>query len=94
MEIKKTERGWPAHFICADRCVFHRNTLLEYQNIKIVVSTVGLMHSFLKKGEFEEIGLNRYYETMVFHANHNDTRYYDIDVSRQIGFSALGQLSI
>ncbi len=87
--IKRTERGWAGHFICASRCRFRRNTLLEYKNIKIVISTVGLMESFdNKENKFEEVGLNRYFETMVFHANLNDTRYYDIDVEKQISFDS------
>lgn len=86
MKVQRTERGWAGHFICANRCRFRRNTLLEYSEIKIVVSTVGLMESIDKEG-FETIGYNRYFETMAFHAN-NDKRYYDIDVSRQIYFNS------
>lgn len=81
--VKRTERGWSGHFICADRCLFRRNTLLEYKQEKVVVSTVGLMvdlHNF-KERVFETIGYNRYYETMVFFANLSDERYYDINIS-------------
>jgi len=83
MDVKKTERGWAGHFCCADRCQFRRNTLLEYDNISIVVSSVGLMRG-LNGGGFEEIGLDRYYETMVFHSNPKDERYKDADVQMQI----------
>ena len=87
MKVKQTERGWAGHFICADRCLFRRNTLLEYKGIEIVVSTVGLMKTLDRK-EYDTIGYNRYYETMAFHADKQDTRYHDIDVSKEISFES------
>jgi len=91
--IKRTERGWAGHFILGDRCLFRRNTLLEYDNQKIVVSTVGCCldyrnEGFTNKREFIEIGYNRYYETMAFHSDLNDTVYFDIDVTKQVDFSS------
>ena len=83
--VLRIERGWAGHFICAERCRFRRNTLLEYNNIKIVVSSVGLMVS---DGKFVTIGINRNFETMAFHSDSNDTRYNDADVSRQIHFNS------
>ena len=80
--VKRTERGWAGHFCCSARCLFRRNTLLEYNNKKIIVSTVGQMQ--LPNGEIDTIGCNRYYETMVFEANYLDTKYYDIAVNSQI----------
>ena len=94
MNVKRTERGWAGHFICAGDCRFRRNTLLEYNDMSIVVSTVGLMNTPWKKGDkfysgpFEEIGLNRHYETMAFHSNPSDTRYHDMDVTRQVDFES------
>lgn len=85
--VQRTERGWGGHFCCAHRCLFRRNTLLEYENIKIVVSTVGMMQSLTGEG-FEEIGYNRYYETMAFHSDPEDTRYHDADVSREVSFDS------
>ena len=78
-EVKRTERGWASHFCCADRCLFHRSTLLEYGDKAIVVSSVGRMKN-LHEGGFEEVGLDRYFETMVFYAD--DSKFRDADVSR------------
>ena len=94
MKVVRTERGWIGHFIRARDCLFRRNTLLTYGDISIVVSTVGLMTNVLKgKGlgleeNFIEIDYNRYYETMAFHSDPNDSRYHDIDVTKQISFNS------
>lgn len=87
--VSRFERGWGGHFICAHRCQFRRNTLLTYGDIKIVVSTVGLMLMDANKtgsDRFDTIGLNRHYETMAFHAS--DDKYQDADVSKQISFES------
>lgn len=83
--VVRQERGWAGHFICANSCRFRRNTLLTYNDIRIVVSTVGLME---RDGKFETIGHNRHFETMAFHVNANDKRYYDADVSKQVYFDS------
>ena len=90
MKIKHTERGWGGHFICANRCRFRRNTLLESDTQQIVVSTVGLMEDYRDKTctKFETIGFDRYYETMAFFSDPEDHRYHDIDVTREIGFKS------
>ena len=85
--IKIIERGWAGHFICANRCRFRRNTLIDAGEIKIVVSTVGLMEKLNGEG-FEKVGCDRYFETMAFHAKKDDPRYYDIDVEKQIYFNS------
>ena len=91
-KVKTTERGWAGHFFLADRCKFRRNTLLEYKDKKVVVSSVGLMERLDGKG-FEPIGaFDRYYETMCWYADLSDTRYYDIDVEKQISLN--GQWAI
>lgn len=85
MKIKKTERGWAGHFICASDCTFRRNTLVEYGKKKVVVSTVGCMRRINDSGNYskpEEIGWNRYYETMSFMAD--DSIYNDANLSEQI----------
>lgn len=95
MKVKRTERGWAGHFICANRCRFRRNTLLEKGDVRIVVSSVGLMEKWTGDPRqdrnvrgFETIGHERYYETMVFHAEPAPSRYFDADVSREVNFAA------
>lgn len=88
-KVIRTERGWAGHFCCSYRCLFQRNTLLQYEGVSIVVSTVGLMQSlfadaFFDDSKFEEIGHGRYYETMVFHSDKNDLRYHNADLLREI----------
>ena len=84
--VQRTERGWAGHFICANRCRFRRNTLLERGDTRIVVSTVGLLEN-IKGDGFETVGNDRYFETMAFHAAF-DGRYWDADVSREISFES------
>lgn len=85
--VSRTERGWAGHFICADRCMFRRNTLLECGETRIVISSVGMMRD-PKTREFDTVGLDRNFETMAFHAKRHDGRYWDADVSRQISFES------
>jgi len=84
-EIKITERGWPGHYICAAECLFRRNTLVSCEEINIVVSTVGM---YVLNDKVMPIGINRYYETMVFHSKKEDKKYHDADVSKQIYFDS------
>lgn len=79
--LKITERGWPGHFICADQCVYRRNTLIEYGNKRVIVSTVGNRRD--DKGVIQIVGLDRYYETMAFRAK-KANGYWEIDVSKQV----------
>jgi len=85
-KVKITYRGWVGHFICGHDCMFRLNTLLEYGDIKIVVSTVGAMKSSLSK-KYETIGYDRYFETMAFHAE-KEGDFWDADVMREINFES------
>jgi hypothetical protein len=80
-----TFRGWPGHFICADRCNFRLNTLIECDGRAIVVSTVGGLR-LSDNGGWETIGHNRYFETKVFNAN--GTQYQDADVTNEISIGS------
>jgi hypothetical protein len=88
--VVRTERGWPGHYICSHLCLFRRNTLLACGETKVVVSTVGLQLANPReddpKKRFETIGLNRYFETMAFHAGNDE--YQDAEVSRQVNFKS------
>lgn len=86
MQVKRTERGWGGHFICASRCRFRRNTLLECNGQSVVVSTVGNMRDPLD-GSISTVGAGRYYETMAFVA-HKDGAYMEADVQQQLSFDA------
>lgn len=85
--MRITERGWAGHFICADRCLFKRNTLIEAENDSVVVSTVGAMRRSDGKG-FEVIGSSgRYYETMVF-GSEDSNGYIEANVSDERSFES------
>ena len=77
--IKETYRGWQGHFIC--NCRYHLNTLLELDEQKIVVSTVGMFYGNEKKPQM--IGCNRYFETLVFEATEKNG-FIDADVSKEL----------
>ena len=84
--VSRTERGWIGHFICADRCRFRRNTLLEEGDTRIVVSSVGAFYPKPDGGP-DTIGHERHYETMAFHAEWDGT-YWDADVARPVDFDS------
>ncbi len=79
-----THRGWQGHFCCP--CKFHLNTLIEYGDTAIVVSTVGLYIPSDSK-EFDTIGHDRHFETMAFHADDSDD-YRDADVTKEVEFDS------
>jgi hypothetical protein len=97
MKVIITERGWPGHFCASSSCQFRRNTLIEYGDKRIVVSTVG---NYIPRttGEIKkidrEIGLDRTYETMAFWARY-EKPYWEADVSKEVDFEsdwAIGEL--
>ena len=88
MEVKRTERGWAGHFCCSYRCEYHRNTLLEYNGMKVVVSTVGRLLNIVRDNTYVPIGFSRdrYFETKAFMAMKNKSN--DADVDRELSFDA------
>ena len=82
--VTTEERGWIGHYILGDRCKFRRNTLLTCGDERIVVSTVGLVDV---AGRIEEVGSNRYYETMAFKA-YFDGPYWEADIPEPITFKS------
>lgn len=99
MKVKITERGWAGHFICSHMCNFRRNTLVEYGDKKMVVSTVGNytpqetgIKSYDMGERSRQIGYERYYETMVFEAKFDGT-YWDADVTKKVEFDSNWELN-
>ena len=84
-EVKRTERGWGAHFIGAHHCEFRRNTLLECGDIRLVVSTVGA-NTPKQDGKYSLVNAYGFYETLVFKAD--KAPYWDIIPSQQVGFDS------
>ncbi len=83
-----TERGQAGHFCCSYQCRFIRNTLIQYGNKRWIVSTVGkYVPLFNSSGKYDQIGYNRWYETMAFEAKLQNG-YWDADVSKQIDFDS------
>lgn len=83
-QVKRTERGWGGHYICCHKCLFRRNTLLEYGDIKVVVSTVGAHLESYSPRKFDTVGHGRYYETQAYMADPKDTRFHDIETSKRL----------
>jgi hypothetical protein len=98
--IKRTERGWAGHFCASQFCQFHRNTLLESENDKVIVSTVGNMMKIKYNPEgmkivdgVESIGaFGRFFETMAFGAIQKGP-YLDIDVRDEREFESPWSIS-
>ena len=84
-EVNVTERGWAGHFICSDRCLFRRNTLLEYDDKKWIVSTVGAYRN--RENKMDSIGHRRWYETLAFEAIEAGG-YIEADIMKKIYFDS------
>jgi len=93
--IVRTERGWAGHFCNATKCGFRRNTLLEYGEKRIIISTVGNQIDFdapFGCTEPIKIGVDHYYETAAFMAVW-DEPYWEIDVTKPVRFKSPWKLT-
>ncbi len=91
--VTTEERGWVGHFICGKYCLFRRNTLVSYKDTKWIVSTVGAYPAQMdipplgiKAGQLQQIGHNRWYETMVFESLYDE--YDDANTMKPIEFKS------
>jgi len=88
-EVARVERGWLGHYILGDKCMFRRNTLLVYGDVRIVISSVGAL---LKDNKFEKIGIDHHYETMAFVAQYLEG-YWDANVTNYINLQSPHRLT-
>ncbi|MEY2152341.1 hypothetical protein AB7849_15655 [Rhodanobacter sp. 115] len=98
MDVTRIERGWAAHYICAARCLFRRNTLLVAGDRGIVVSTVG---NFRPEdhghGPVEKVNADGYYETQAFIAGGDvagGVGYIEADIRRPVHFESPRRLDL
>lgn len=86
-EIKLTWLGYQGHFICP--CNYHLTTLIQHDNKNIIISTIGryekpeILREEIDNTKYEQIGLNRYFETYVFEAELNGN-FWEINAGKQI----------
>lgn len=97
MKINRTERGYAGHFIGSSSCRFRRNTLIEFGEKKVIISTVGNYQPHYpkdwKKSKYDnQIGYERTYETMAFEAKFEDP-YWEADVLKEVPFESKWALS-
>ena len=87
MEIEKTERGWAGHHRLADKCLFRRNTLLEFGEKRVVVSTIGSYRNYDDNNNcIGTIGaFGCYYETRIFLAV-KDGEYWEADGINEVSY--------
>ena len=81
-EIKRTERGWCGYVRGHQYCLFRRNTLIEYDNKKIVVATLG---NYINPFEYRNTPIHDdvWYQTIAGYAVENNG-YWEIDGNKQI----------
>lgn len=89
MIVKRTEWEGDGNCICADECLFKRSTLLVYNGISIVMSTIGAKYEDINNMKILDPSYDyHYFETMVFHAKKDGTGDYAIGVKKEIHFAS------
>lgn len=89
--VTRTERGWAAHFVSSQDCLFRRNTLVEGKwstgELRVVVSTIGNYIPNPKLPYPERIqpldSNNSQFETRAFVAE-LEGLYWEADVTKEI----------
>ena len=92
--FRVTERGkLITYFSGSKRCLYRRNTLLEFRDIKLVISTLGNLTDLDNK--LVCISGKSYYETRVFHALTDIKRnsYRDIDPERKVKVNTITKIN-
>jgi len=83
-----TERGWAEPTIIGKQCEFHRNTLIQYNDISWVVSTIGLFHDY-ECSTYRLLGLRIAFRTEAWIAKEVDGLYVGM-YDRAIRFTTEG----
>lgn len=96
LDITIKERGWTGHYCLGHDCIYSRNTLVNNDNTRVIVSSVGNLVTRNSRGEIEsilnEISDDRFYETKVFYAIDEDG-YVECDLTKEIILNTKQSLS-
>ena len=79
--IKIEERGYAAHFCDVRNCGYVRNTLIELNFTRIIISSIGNYRISNYDNTAQKINSCSYYETKVFEAYY-DEPYWEADVKK------------
>lgn len=88
--IKRIERGWCGYIKGHQYCLFRRNTILEYDNKKIVIATLG---NYINPFEYCNTPIydDVWYLTIAGHAVEKNG-YWEIDGDGQIPIKSIHEI--
>jgi len=93
MNVKRSEWEGDSNCICADECLFKRSTLLVYNGVSVVVSTIGAKYDDINNMKTLEPPYDyHYFETMAFYIKKDGTGDYIMDVKKEIHFASPWQV--